>query len=134
MRHALTGDCALCDAKLEQAHHEIGYWFREIKKSFPDVHVSCTFRNKIDQDIAYQEGRSRLKWPNSKHNLMNGNTPCSRAFDLFMLRPDFVAEWRPAYFKEIADLLLMFNAPIVWGGAWKKFTDYPHFQLMDDVE
>lgn len=33
-----------------------------------DVAVICGHRNKVDQDRAYNTGKSRLRWPNSKHN------------------------------------------------------------------
>lgn len=39
----------------------------------------------------------------------------------------------PRLMRKIADAIKLsaseLNVPIVWGGDWKKFKDYPHFEL-----
>ena len=39
--------------------------------------VTCGFRNQSDQDKAFAEGKSKLKWPNGEHNKLP-----SRAVDV----------------------------------------------------
>lgn len=35
-----------------------------------DFVVICGHRNKVDQETAYRAGKSKLQWPNSKHNYL----------------------------------------------------------------
>lgn len=42
-----------------------------------DFSITCGFRNQLDQDRAFAEGKSKLKWPNGEHNQMP-----SRAVDV----------------------------------------------------
>ena len=42
-----------------------------------DILVTCVFRCKFDQDTAYANGKSKLKYPHSAHN----KRPC-KAFDM----------------------------------------------------
>jgi peptidoglycan L-alanyl-D-glutamate endopeptidase CwlK len=58
-----------CDPKLQLICHEL---IKEL-----DVSILCGHRDKAEQDKAFMTGKSKLKWPDSKHN----STP-SRAVDL----------------------------------------------------
>lgn len=33
-----------------------------------DFTITCGFRNQADQDKAFAEGKSKVKWPDGKHN------------------------------------------------------------------
>jgi len=32
------------------------------------VHVTCGYRNETDQNLAFEQGNSKLKYPESRHN------------------------------------------------------------------
>jgi hypothetical protein len=85
--------------------------------------VICGHRGKEDQDRAFREKRSKVRWPNSKHNA----TP-SLAVDLAPLPIDWDDEPR---FKAMAMVVLEVakeqGVKITWGGSWG--WDNPHFQL-----
>jgi peptidoglycan L-alanyl-D-glutamate endopeptidase CwlK len=52
---------ATCDPRLIALFNEvIKHW---------DCRVTCGYRNKEDQDLAYKRRNSTKKWPNSKHNI-----------------------------------------------------------------
>ena len=82
-------------------------------------------RTKEDQEKAVDEGKSRLHWPNSKHNAFP-----SLAVDLAPLPInwlDYKAFQRFAVLvKETAAEL---GVKVEWGGDWKAFKDLPHWQI-----
>ncbi len=56
------------------------------------------------------------------------------AFDIFILLPGNKASWDKVMLTEVAKHILnvaktKFNVTLEWGGLWKSFKDYPHFQL-----
>jgi hypothetical protein len=124
-----SAECLSCAAKLMQADQDLVQWFyREVKPAFPDAHVSWSFRGEKDQNEAVAMGKSKLAWPNSKHNALGPDgKPCARAIDLFQLASNGMACWPWKWFKDIADVCA--DPMIEWGGSWTKFPDTPHFQL-----
>ena len=84
----------------------------------------------MSQNEAHAEGKSKLSWPNSKHNTIKPDgTPCAEALDLFQICSNGMAAWSWKYFKQIADEVAAHAEPIKWGGAWQKFDDSDHFEL-----
>lgn len=61
---------------LNECHPDLQSIAHELIKEM-DVAVICGHRSKADQDKAYDMGKSRLRWPHSKHN----STP-SHAMDI----------------------------------------------------
>ena len=56
------------------------------------------------------------------------------AFDIFILLPNGKASWDKVMLTEVARHIQKvakekFNVTLEWGGSWKSFKDYPHFQL-----
>lgn len=95
---------------------------RVILESPIDFTVICGFRDEKSQLIAYQENRSKLKWPDSKHNKWP-----SEAFDL----APYPIEWENINrFYMLAGAILTvsnsLNINLKWGGGW---GDYGHFEL-----
>ena len=129
MKHT-GGDCALCAEKLKDAHPILQEAFPRIKYQFPECHISCTFRDQFAQDVAFNTGHSRLKWPDSPHN----KRP-ALAMDLFQIRmSDKLPLWSTEYYRQIADFCKLNRFNIFWGGWWLRFKDAPHFQVSLDQE
>lgn len=123
--------CSGCNTKLTEADPYFAIVFAAIKKSFPDCHISWSFRNEADQNFAYQHNQSRAKFPSSKHNRTMNGVPCSAAIDLFCLR-DGVYYAGKEYFSAINDFLMTNNFNIQWGGLWPVslgLADYDHYEL-----
>lgn len=53
--------------EIETCHPDLQKILHEAIKYF-DFAVTCGHRGKEDQNRAFAEGKSKLKWPNSKHN------------------------------------------------------------------
>lgn len=52
---------------LFQCHTDLQRLAYEVRKEM-DIEIICGHRNEADQNKAFREGKSKLKWPNSKHN------------------------------------------------------------------
>lgn len=119
-------------ANLLTCHHDLQRLFNEVIKHV-DCAVICGHRNMADQDKAVREGKSKVQWPNSKHNSLP-----SMAVDVVPLPVDWdnLAAFHAlsAIVKECAARL---DIPVTWGADWnnngktsdERFQDYPHWQL-----
>lgn len=125
-----TPTCASCEEKMQQLNSDHAAWFREkVKPKFQDAHISCTYRNEADQNMAVATMKSKLKYPLSAHNKCDdqGN-PCALAFDLFRLCSNGMAAWEWKFFKEISDQAKLDGYPLKWGGDFKTLGDSDHFE------
>jgi peptidoglycan LD-endopeptidase CwlK len=97
-----------------------------------DISILCGYRDREDQNLAYVQGKSKLKYPNSKHN-----TQPSQAVDIAPYPIDWNNRKR---FKDLALVVLahanQLGIKIRWGGDWdgnagtkNKFDDLPHYEL-----
>ena len=125
-------ECPSCNQKLTLAHPLINAYFKLIRTQFPDAHVSEVFRDKDAQNEAVKEGRSRLLWPDSAHNHMQGSTPKSRAMDIFQLEGTR-AKWDPKYFVEIVRWCKSEKLLLRYGLDFDSLHDSCHFELIKDI-
>lgn len=94
------------------------------------------YRSKDLQNLYYEQGKSKLKYPKSNHNQQP-----SRAIDIAPYPIDWEDRDRfyfmAGLFKGIAHSL---NIKIRWGGDWnnnniftdQSFFDLPHFELIEE--
>ena len=111
--------------------------------SFHDFKVMTGHRNEEDQNRAFAEGRSKLKWPNGNHNKFPSN-----AVDLLPFLDGKPIDWndREAFiyfagmfmgWAQILYSLGEISHLIRWGGDFnrnnkisdEKFQDLVHFEL-----
>lgn len=92
-----------------------------------DVIITCSHRNKQDQDEAYKNGKSKLKYPQSKHNTLP-----SKAID-FAIKKNGIITWDKKEYdnlggiiKEVAEDL---GLTVKWGGDFSGFYDGPHVEI-----
>ena len=109
---------------------------RALETSPVDFGISCGHRDRIAQDKVFLEGASKLKWPDSKHNM----SP-SDAVDFFPVIGN-KAIWGDAHlFYLIAGVVLGLSHNLGyrlrWGGAWYGtlnlpgvFNDLPHIERL----
>ena len=99
-----------------------------------DFSVVWGYRDMEAQNRAFQEGRSRNRWPTSKHNAHP-----SLAFDIVPYPAGYEASYERFY--ELASYVLAaateYGVPLEWGGHWKNYTgrgendrDWAHYELM----
>ena len=118
-----------CDSRLQQL-------FKVVVEEV-DCTIICGHRGKLEQDKAFAEGASHVKWPNSKHN-----TYPSIAVDVMPYPIDWNDKERVTKFYEFvkkkADEL---GIKIRWGADWDMDGNYwerenwevdgPHYELVE---
>lgn len=128
--HEAGTKCPLCDWKLTTAHPDLAAWFWRIKERYQNAHISWAYRNAEEQKHFFDEGRTRVLWPNSKHNHTDDNgAPQSLALDLFLIDDDGLARFPGLWYAKLNAENESNRDPIDWGGRWKHFGDLDHFQL-----
>lgn len=118
---------ATCDQRLQKV-------FNEVIKHF-DCTVIEGHRGEAAQNKAFAEGKSKLKYPQGKHN----KTP-SLAADVLPYPIDWNDTNRMRYFAGfVVGIAATMGVKLRWGGDWNQntelkdnsFNDLPHFELVD---
>ncbi len=130
--------------KLATCHIDLQTLFNEVIKTF-DCIVIEGYRNKENQEKAFNSGNSKLHYPHGKHN----HIP-SLAADVYPYEPKTIVDWNDnarfhyfaGYVMGIAQKLKeerKITYSIRWGGDWnrdtqikdEKFRDTGHFEIVD---
>ena len=111
-----------CDKKLQELCDMM------IARSDFDLTITCGYRTEEEQNEAFEKGKSRARFGQSKHN-----TFPSKAVDICPYPIDW--DTKDIRWQEMA-LNAMWCAgklgiEIVWGGSFKSIRDLPHFQLKE---
>lgn len=119
--------------RLYTCHSDIQKVCFEIIKVF-DFTVLCGHRGKEEQNKAFNENKSKLKFPQSKHN----SNP-SLAIDIVPYPINWNDIQRFTYLAgHMQGVALANGIKLRWGGNWErdndlknnKFNDLPHFELV----
>ena len=100
-----------------------------------DFSITCGFRNQADQDKAFAEGYSKVKWPNGEHNKNPSRAVDVAPYSNGILWDDY--EGFTFLSGIIKGLSFALNIPITCGIDWDNdlvikehiFKDRPHIQL-----
>jgi peptidoglycan L-alanyl-D-glutamate endopeptidase CwlK len=93
-----------------------------------DCKILCGHRGMEEQNEAVRIGASKLSFPMSNHNV----SP-SDAVDVVPCPVDWV-KWGKdkkeleEFAKVVKAEAKKLNIELVWGGDWKTFKDYPHWE------
>lgn len=101
-----------------------------------DITVLCGHRGEEEQNLHFQQGRSKLKWPDSKHNSLP-----ARAVDI----APYPVDWKNVrqfylFSGFVLGVASQMGVKLRWGGDWdrdwdvldNRFNDLPHFELAED--
>jgi len=92
-----------------------------------DCIILCGHRGEADQNKAFDEGKSKLRWPHGNHNKMP-----SRAVDV----APYPLDWDDKEaFVELSKVVKRhakkMGIKVGWGGDWQGgFIDLPHWELV----
>lgn len=126
---------------LRECHRDLQQLFREVVEHF-DCSVIEGFRTELEQNKAYHSEKSKLMFPDSKHNQQP-----SMAADVIPYPVDWENHKRFCLFAGfvlgIAERLFAekkISHRLRWGGDWdgdkemtdQSFHDLPHFELIGD--
>jgi len=127
-----------CDERLQRV-------FNEVIKGF-DCIILVGYRNQEDQDRAFAQGKSKVKFPNGKHNKQPSEAVDASPFPVIW--PDRNKDPK-RYVKTVARFYLFAGYVIAtarqmgihirWGGDWdgdfdifdQTFDDLCHFELKE---
>lgn len=118
---------ATCDPRLQKV-------FNEVIKHF-DCTVIEGHRGEEAQNKAFAEGKSKLKYPQGKHNKIP-----SLAADVLPYPIDWNDTNRMRYFAGfVVGIAATMGIKLRWGGDWNQntelkdnsFNDLPHFEIAD---
>ena len=114
-----------CNSKLQKVFNEV------IK------HVDCSIleghRDKDRQNKLYEEGKTKVKYPNGRHNRQP-----SSAVDVTPYPVDWKDRERQTLFAGfVIGVASQMGINLRWGGDWdqdfqvvdNRFDDFPHFEL-----
>ena len=116
---------ATCDDGLQNLFYEVVKYF--------DCSIIIGHRGEKDQNKAFDEGKSKVRYPKGKHN----SNP-STAVDVAPYPIDWDDKDRFIYFGGfVKGVALEMGIPLRWGGDWdndtqlkdQKFNDLVHFEL-----
>ena len=118
---------AISISRLKTCHPDLVKVVELAATRFP-LFVICGFRGRNEQNKAFDEGKSKLRFPRSLHN-----SKPAMAIDL---APSPLSWTDLDAFKKLAAVVKKaakeLGVDIVWGGDWVGFTDLPHYQLTTD--
>ena len=122
-------------SKLSTCHRDLQRLVKELAEDGVALQVLCGHRDKVTQERAYMEGKSKLRWPRSKHNAYP-----SRAVDL----APFPIDWndKPGFLLLQAKVMAKaqeLGITLRWGGDWDRDGrlmetgewDLVHFELVE---
>lgn len=130
--------------RLNTVHPDLQIVFEHVLQEW-DHSILCGVRPKEDQNKAFNDGKSKLQWPDSKHNVTEPDE-LAMAVDAgpYPLDWDNRERWIGfgCYVLGVADELYrqgVISHRIRWGGDWnhasrdlspQNFDDLPHFEAV----
>lgn len=120
--HTNNGSCLGCAKifnKYPGFYKPLLEWFFNVQEKYPEFHVACAGRGKIDQETYFAKGASNARWLESSHNF-------NAALDsFFMVSGEYrLDDYLYAKIKE------EITADIKWYGEKNAvFKEKPHFEV-----
>jgi peptidoglycan L-alanyl-D-glutamate endopeptidase CwlK len=131
-------------ANLAECHPDLRTLFAEVVLTH-DCSVICGERGKAEQDVAFVQKKSKLRWPKSNHNVDGVKRKTSHAADVV----PYPLDWKniASFVTFAAHVMATAKALKAAGrmryavrsggdwdgdGEWKdeKFLDFPHYELV----
>ena len=118
---------ATCDTRLQEVFNEV------IK--YVDCSILEGHRDKARQNQLYIEGKTKVKYPNGRHN----SSP-SNAVDVTPYPVDWADRERQTLFAGfVIGIARSMGITLRWGGDWdmdfqvmdNRFDDFPHFEVKE---
>ena len=120
--------------RLETADERLQKVFNEVIK-YVDCSVLEGHRSQERQDKLFEEGQTKVKYPNGRHNA----SP-SKAVDVTPYPVDWEDRERQTLFAGfVLGIAQSMGIKLRWGGDWdmdfdvqdNKFDDFPHFEIKE---
>ena len=125
--------------RLDTCHPDLQLLFSVVVKEF-DCSVICGYRDQVSQTIAFNDEKSKVQYPDSKHNSYPSMAADVAPYPIDwedLRRFDLFAGWVKGVAAVLHDQGKMEHR-VRWGGDWNrdtqvkdnKFNDLVHFELV----
>jgi len=109
---------------------------------YVDISIICGFRDKVEQDKAFDGGFTQVQFPDSEHNISPSN-----AVDVIPYPEGYKSHAKFYYIAGIVEVITnilhshkVITHKVRWGGDWdrdkdfsdQKFNDLAHFELVEE--
>ncbi|WP_287373972.1 M15 family metallopeptidase [Prosthecochloris sp.] len=131
---------ALSNERLGECDFRLQRLFREVIRHF-DCVVLCGHRNRVEQERAFSEGKSKVGWPKSKHNKYPSHAVDVAPYDMPPVGPvNWQDRERMTFFAGfVLGTAKQLGINIRWGGDWDRdtqvrdnsFDDLVHYELVE---
>ena len=123
--------------ELATCHNQLQYVFKEVLR-FADHSIVKGHRNKEAQNLAFDQGFSKIKWPDGNHNSRPSTALDAKPYPLSNDRIESMRQLQ--YFGGIVlGVAFVHGITLRWGGDWNRnhdlsdqsFNDLYHFELVN---
>jgi len=112
--------------RLRECRPDLQRLFNEVVRHI-DCTVLCGYRNEEDQTKAFEQGYSKAKWGQSKHNTLPSN-----AADVIPYPVDWDdIERFERFVAQVKFIAVNMNIEIRCGADFTTIRDFPHYELID---
>jgi len=123
--------------RLNTCAHDIRRICHALAQDGWDITIVCGERDEQAQTDAYNCGKSKAKWGESKHNVVDGVRDFSDAVDIAPYIKGFGIPWdnEPAFIILAGAFMATsqkLGIKVRWGGLFTGLKDLGHFELMTD--
>ncbi len=131
--------------QLATADRRLQAVFSEVLNNGFDHTILEGYRDEETQNRYFAEGKSKLRFPDGKHNRNPSRAVDAVPYPILWNDPD--PKVRERYFQDMARFAgfvqataLSMGITLRWGGDWdrdwsvvdNRFNDFPHFELVED--
>ena len=115
---------------LDQCHWELQKLMERVVE-VRDISIICGIRNRVDQNQMFDEGKSKLRWPDGKHNVEDA-TELSDAVDIVPWPEQYSDSMTMIHVAGIVmGIAAEMNMQIRWGGDWNRNADLNDQEFKD---
>lgn len=135
-------DIKFCIPALQEVWNKASKEFMDTYPNLAKPMLTCTYRSNEEQAQLYNypwdgidnNKNGKIDEPgekvtNAKAGQSYHNHSPARAFDVGFKKASGVLDWNLDLFHKFASIAKKYHPNLGWGGDWKKFKDYPHFEI-----
>jgi len=114
-----------------KAQIEARKFLQVAKDNNKDIRILSGTRTYAEQDVLYSKGRNGIRGPivtNAKGGQSNHNFGIAWDIGVFDANGNYVTD--DSAYRSFSAIVLPKMDTIEWGGNWRTFKDYPHYQLI----
>lgn len=117
--------------KLNTCHPDLQKLFLEVIQT-TDCTIVEGYRTKYEQDKAFFNGNSQVKYPNGNHNEFPSRAVDVWPFPVPKKSDGSIDDNSPVwdnFARKVFEVAESLGIDVIWGGNWETLVDKPHWEL-----